>query len=106
MKCNNTLSKWCKNKHGASKIIDTFETYHPCATVTFLSNQDYELSHHGTDIILSASEELFQQEKPLIGCKHPIIASGASPIGSIERTPDEDDQSIKKEMDAEIKRKR
>jgi hypothetical protein len=27
-KCNKTLSKWCKNKHGASKIIDTFETYH------------------------------------------------------------------------------
>jgi hypothetical protein len=21
------LGKWCKNKHGASKIIDTFETY-------------------------------------------------------------------------------
>jgi hypothetical protein len=28
MKCNKTLSKWCKNKHGASKIRDTFETYH------------------------------------------------------------------------------
>jgi hypothetical protein len=27
-KCNKTLSKWCKNKHGASKIIDTFGTYH------------------------------------------------------------------------------
>jgi hypothetical protein len=27
-KCNKILSKWCKNKHGASKIIDTFETYH------------------------------------------------------------------------------
>jgi hypothetical protein len=27
MKCNETLSKWCKNKHGASKIIDTFEMY-------------------------------------------------------------------------------
>jgi hypothetical protein len=26
-KCNETLYKWCKNKHGASKIIDTFETY-------------------------------------------------------------------------------
>jgi hypothetical protein len=26
-KCNKTLSKWCKNKHGASKIMDTFETY-------------------------------------------------------------------------------
>jgi hypothetical protein len=28
MKCNETLSKWCKNKHEASKIIDTFEMYH------------------------------------------------------------------------------
>jgi hypothetical protein len=27
MKCNETIGKWCKNKHGASKIIDTFETY-------------------------------------------------------------------------------
>jgi hypothetical protein len=28
MKCNETLGKWCKNKHGASKIMDTLETYH------------------------------------------------------------------------------
>jgi hypothetical protein len=27
-KCNETLSKWCKNKHGASKIMDMLETYH------------------------------------------------------------------------------
>jgi hypothetical protein len=27
MKCNKTLGKWCKNKHGASKIMDTLETY-------------------------------------------------------------------------------
>jgi hypothetical protein len=27
MKYNKTLNKWFKNKHGASKIIDTFETY-------------------------------------------------------------------------------
>jgi hypothetical protein len=27
MTCNETIGKWCKNKHGASKIIDTFETY-------------------------------------------------------------------------------
>jgi hypothetical protein len=27
-KCNKTQSKWCINKHGASKIIDMFETYH------------------------------------------------------------------------------
>jgi hypothetical protein len=27
-KCNEIVGKWCKNKYGASKIIDTFETYH------------------------------------------------------------------------------
>jgi hypothetical protein len=27
-KYNETLNKWCKNKHGASKIMDMFETYH------------------------------------------------------------------------------
>jgi hypothetical protein len=27
-KCNKTIGKWCKNMHGASKIIDMFETYH------------------------------------------------------------------------------
>jgi hypothetical protein len=26
-KCNETIGKWYKNKHGASKIIDTLETY-------------------------------------------------------------------------------
>jgi hypothetical protein len=29
MKCNKNQSKWCKNKHGASKIIDAFEMYQP-----------------------------------------------------------------------------
>jgi hypothetical protein len=35
MKCNKTLSKWCKNNHGASKIIDTLETYQipPCPMI-------------------------------------------------------------------------
>jgi hypothetical protein len=27
-KCNKTLSKWCKNKHRASKIMDTLKMYH------------------------------------------------------------------------------
>jgi hypothetical protein len=26
-KCNETVGKWCKNKHEASKIMDTLETY-------------------------------------------------------------------------------
>jgi hypothetical protein len=38
-KCNETLSKWCKNKHGASKIMDTLETYHG------LSEDQSQLGH-------------------------------------------------------------
>jgi hypothetical protein len=34
-KYNETIGKWCKNKHGASKIIDTFETYHLHGGVLF-----------------------------------------------------------------------
>jgi putative flippase GtrA len=41
MKCNKIQSKWCINKHGASKIIDTFETYHPTSTVR---HQDFFLA--------------------------------------------------------------
>jgi hypothetical protein len=37
-KCNKTISKWYKNKHGASKIIDTFETYQWPARLRFDSN--------------------------------------------------------------------
>jgi hypothetical protein len=34
-KCNETIGKWCKNKHGASKIIDTFETYQEADCLNF-----------------------------------------------------------------------
>jgi hypothetical protein len=36
MKCNKTQSKWCINKHGASKIIDTFEMYQGQSTLVVL----------------------------------------------------------------------
>jgi hypothetical protein len=32
MKSNETLSKWCKNKHGSLKIMDTLETYQVIVT--------------------------------------------------------------------------
>jgi hypothetical protein len=34
MKCNKTQRKWCINKHGASKIIDTFEMYQASPSLT------------------------------------------------------------------------
>jgi hypothetical protein len=60
-KCNETQRKWCKNKHGSSKIIDTLETYQyfktrtgavkkvtapkPPAHGTKVINTDEELAH-------------------------------------------------------------
>jgi hypothetical protein len=37
-KCNETIGKWCKNKHGASKIIDTFETYQASKAILEISS--------------------------------------------------------------------
>jgi hypothetical protein len=33
-KCKKTQSKWCINKHGASKIIDTLEMYQASPSLT------------------------------------------------------------------------
>jgi hypothetical protein len=42
-KCNETLSKWCENKDGASKIIDTFETYHWGPTIYYKNENKRKL---------------------------------------------------------------
>jgi hypothetical protein len=36
-----------------------------CATVSFQSNQDNKLSHHGNDVLLLANEELFIKEESI-----------------------------------------
>jgi hypothetical protein len=41
-KCNETLDKWCKDKHVASKIMDTLETYQLAPTILVkYSQNDY-----------------------------------------------------------------
>jgi hypothetical protein len=42
MKYNKTQIKWCINKHGASKIIDTFEMYHHVASAAAVSASNSE----------------------------------------------------------------
>jgi hypothetical protein len=44
-KCNETLSKWCKNKHGASKIIDTLEMHQAPWTSSSGNNPFHTLIH-------------------------------------------------------------
>jgi hypothetical protein len=43
-KCNETIGKWCKNKHGASKIIDTLKTYHRASKATQHAGQEESTS--------------------------------------------------------------
>jgi hypothetical protein len=51
-KCNETLSKWCKNKHEASKIIDTLGTYQRAGAGGFLC-----LSREGSSMAGGDEEE-------------------------------------------------
>jgi hypothetical protein len=75
-KCNETLSKWCKNKHGASKIIDTLETYQkaqawrcPC---TPRNIQEVQASKLGDD---PEAPLLYRQKSGHLSKHYIIIAS-------------------------------
>jgi hypothetical protein len=62
-KCNKTQSKWCINKHGASKIIDTFETYHYGIRDPMYYVREKGKGMAGMDIIdrMSKVEEMLRQ---------------------------------------------
>jgi hypothetical protein len=67
MKCNKTLSKWFKNKHGASKIIDTLETYQ--CYLSKLSNTSHFvplfLAHE--DVVVGIAIFLIKLSTPRLG---------------------------------------
>jgi hypothetical protein len=58
-KCNETIGKWCKNKHGASKIINTLETYH-IATMRVIEELQNDLKN---EIIRKQDDDPFIQEE-------------------------------------------
>jgi hypothetical protein len=58
-KCNETLGKWCKNKHGASKIIDTFETYQDVNDLVCLDTQQSQHVGHNKKIIVVEDGDCF-----------------------------------------------
>jgi hypothetical protein len=68
MKCNKTQSKWCINKHGASKIIDTFEMYQgrarPRQHTPKLAVISYTLSASSSSLGSSASSQSSMTEPP------------------------------------------
>jgi hypothetical protein len=74
-KCNKTLSKWCKNKHGASKIIDTFETYQPDPCI-------FEVGHLG--FFMSSYVRRKAQLRPVLATptrvdENPYLSSSYTP---------------------------
>jgi hypothetical protein len=53
---NSLIGKWCKNKHGASKIIDTLQTYHIAAGEKLPCRGRHEAEHHLDDELPSTTE--------------------------------------------------
>jgi hypothetical protein len=49
-------------------------------------NNDMYVEENMSNEIIEGSRRKFE---PIIGCKHPIIASGATPIGSVDHASDE-----------------
>jgi hypothetical protein len=68
-KCNKTLSKWCKNKHGASKIIDTFKTYQAAAN-----------GLHGVAIMVAAHMQV------ICSTRSTVVMGGATYLINDENT--------------------
>jgi hypothetical protein len=61
-KCNETLGKWCKNKHGASKIMDTSETYQisqydSCVYIKFVDRSPIYLLLYVDDMLIAAKSK-------------------------------------------------
>jgi hypothetical protein len=85
-KCIKTLSKWCKNKHGASKIIDTFETYQ------WLVSNDWEclMCHWKNHALFLSYRSIILWYSSLMlylgwlgTCLHHVITKNQSPQASM-----------------------
>jgi hypothetical protein len=81
-KCNKTQSKWCINKHGASKIVDTFGTYQlPDRTLDLqakiLASSNYKIFQPGPrQTLLDASATLSDLRGPKSSKSIPHINKG------------------------------
>jgi hypothetical protein len=100
-KCNETIGKWCKTKHGASKIIDTFETYHPHLVLKRLTGPkelpalDKEMRGFSPPVLVDVGvpgtpsiEHLFRRKwwcitTPTPFRSWPRVAAGASTAASV-----------------------
>jgi hypothetical protein len=63
MKCNEIIGKWCKNNHGASKIIDTFETYQSRPFAYFIIPENLRKGGSEIDTAASAGQKTPEKEK-------------------------------------------
>jgi hypothetical protein len=86
-KCNETLSKWYKNKHGASKIMDTLETYQQLLSQLWHAEPPSH-DHIYRPAHITESAMKFSVEKCIIG-QNPFSSCALK-----SATPHSDDQII------------
>jgi hypothetical protein len=100
-KCNETVGKWCKNKHGASKIIDTLEMYQTSLRRRKVKDQIRQMHILDEYRIWQFLNKGRHQRRHKVGADnaktnwwdytriHSTIASGATTIGSAQHAPNE-----------------
>jgi hypothetical protein len=90
-KCNKTQSKWCVNKHGASKIIDTFETYQSPPKKPFMRKGGSKKKQ--PKFVFLTQEEYFgseSEEEETSTSEVVAIATTTNPPTSLFECPNED----------------
>jgi hypothetical protein len=86
-KCNETIGKWCKNKHGASKIIDTLETYHASEKKWGRSLQIWRRRPQRRPRAIALTHRLCAVPTAAGASPHPRTSLAAEPMSHRRRRP-------------------
>jgi hypothetical protein len=106
-KCNKTIGKWCKNKHGASKIIDTFEAYHH----TGLAVRETEAHEHERGLCLReeqlhALEDWLNREREALESREAMVGQSTAELTRHQEALNQREASLQGRMDHMLNQRR
>jgi hypothetical protein len=84
-KCNETLSKWCKNKHGASKVIGMLETYQISMQSAYIAADSFhqrDSPEHASIVSVESDSAINLLHKRFCASSKPTFKAIASAIAA------------------------